>query len=601
MMLVSLVALWASTCTGELDVEPASNAVCLLQGAFLGARLGPPDEALEEAEAATEPPPPDADLDPKAWINASKECISLAMPRLLYVVAGTLHVAIVGDNGDVLEELVAEGETPSFGQSCFVHETNVLVGAPNDGIYLYRRGDLPTVWAGPTAPSNAAQLASPWSLSRKLSVPSDAFDSDFGWSVWMHGNYVAVGAPLLGRTYVLDARTGAVADTLPSGGWDLAGSNGLLAVADPVRPPPTDPAAGIGMVLLVRATEFPWVAVGEVSCVEDNSLFGFRIALFDETLAVSAPAVGAVHLFQGPVPFSLVSTLKHEEPGAKFGTALALSDGLLLVSDLRTPTDGHVYAYQLGDDDIEESLDAPPGHRRSYAFWRGLAVDADVIAAGGYDGDEEYKVQLYGWTRRRSDSIPTPLPTVYTPPPTPYTASTTRAPQATSTSTTTARTTAAVPTTRRTTTTSTTTWMTTSLPTNFTGLANPAQECKAKPIESGEAFCHKNGKVFRWIGMGAEVGVGCSMDPSMDCCGKFVAEVISCCKDAPGFSLDAYVSDFDNFACEVLGPTAVDPLTNTSSEGIRAGDLLPDSGDATAPTQCSFMDLMLECPAPLSH
>ena len=39
----------------------------------------------------------------------------------------------------------------------------------------------------------------------------------------MHGNYVAVGAPLLGRTYVLDARTGAVADTLPSGGWDLAG------------------------------------------------------------------------------------------------------------------------------------------------------------------------------------------------------------------------------------------------------------------------------------------------------------------------------------------------------------------------------------------
>ena len=99
------------------------------------------------------------------------------------MVAGTLHVAIVGDNGDVLEELVAEGETPSFGQSCFVHETNVLVGAPNDGIYLYRRGDLPTVWAGPTAPSNAAQLASPWSLSRKLSVPSDAFDSDFGWSV----------------------------------------------------------------------------------------------------------------------------------------------------------------------------------------------------------------------------------------------------------------------------------------------------------------------------------------------------------------------------------------------------------------------------------
>ena len=89
-----------------------------------------------------------------------------------------------------------------------------------------------------------------------------------------------------------------------------------------------------------------------------------------------------------------MSTLKHEEPGAKFGTALALSDGLLLVSDLRTPTDGHVYAfalrffehlglwfscgiacfgwfefevrevhaserYQLGDDDIEESLDAP--------------------------------------------------------------------------------------------------------------------------------------------------------------------------------------------------------------------------------------------------
>ena len=40
--------------------------MCLLQGAFLGARLGPLDEALEEAEAATEPPPPDADLDPKA-------------------------------------------------------------------------------------------------------------------------------------------------------------------------------------------------------------------------------------------------------------------------------------------------------------------------------------------------------------------------------------------------------------------------------------------------------------------------------------------------------------------------------------------------------
>jgi hypothetical protein len=556
---------------------------------------------LEEIATTAEPIENDAStLDPKVWIKDANDCISLALPRLLYVVAGILHVAIVGDNGDLLEEFVAEGEIPNFGQSCFVYETNVLVGAPNDGVYMYYRGDLPTAWAGPTAPSDSAQLASPWSLSKKLPVPSDAFDADFGWSVWMQGDYVAVGAPLLGRTYVMDGRTGSVADTLPSGGWDLSGSNGLLAVADPLRPPPTDPAAGNGMVLLVRAEELPWVPIGEVPCVEQNSLFGFRVVLFDQTLVVAAPVVAAVYLFQGPAPFSLVSTLKHDEPQAKFGNALALSDDLLLVSDLRSPTNGHVYAYELGEDEVEESLEAPPGHRDHYAFWRGLALDADVIAAGSYSRDDsghEYKVQLYGWSRRRSDRTPTPL--LATPSPTPLT---TEAPPATTITTTAAPTTAvttmAVATTRFSTTTSTTTSMT-ALPTNFTGLANPAEDCKAGPIESGKAFCHKNGKVFRWVGMGAEVGIGCSKDPSEDCCGKFVAEVIACCKDAPGFSLEAYISEFDDFSCKALGPTAIDPLSNTSSEGERAGDLFPDSHDPSAGHRCSFMDLMLECPVHL--
>jgi hypothetical protein len=511
-----------------------------------------------------------------------------------------LHIAIVGENGDLLEEFVAEGETPEFGQSCFVHETNVLAGAPNDGVYMYHRGDLPTAWAGPTAPSDSAMLASPWSLSRKLSVPSDAFDSDFGWSVFMQGDYVAVGAPLLGRTYVMDGRTGEVDDTLPSGGWDISGSNGFLAVADPVRPPTTDPDAGNGMVLIVRSDVRPWVPVGAVPCVEPDSLFGFRIALFDQTLVVAAPVVAAVYLFQGPFPFSLVSTLVHDEPQSKFGNALALSDDLLLASDLRSPTNGHVYAYPLGEDEIEESLDAPAGHRKHYAFWRGLAMDADVIAAGAYSSDEtgEYKVQLYGWSRRRSDSIPTPFPTEYTPSPTPYTSSTTEAPPTTSTSTTTEATTSTVATTRLTTTTSTTTW--TPLPTNVTGAASPVQHCKAAPIESEKAFCHRNGRVFRWVGIGSEVGIGCSLDPSVDCCGKFVAEVIACCKDVPGFSLDAYVSAFEDFTCKVLGQTAYDPLTNTtSSEGEKAGDLFPDSNHPSAGPQCSFMDLMLECPTQL--
>merc|ERR1719217_686813 len=193
------------------------------------------------------------------------------------------------------------------------------------------------------------------------------------------------------------------------------------------------------MVLLVRALTLPWVPVGEIPCVEQNSLFGFRVAMLDETLAVAAPVVAAVYLFQGPAPFSLVSTLMHDEPHSKFGNALALSDDLLLVSDLRSPRNGHVYAYQLGEDDIEESLEAPTGHRENYAFWRGLAMDADIIAAGGYSSDDngEYKVQLYGWTRRRSDSIPTPLPTLHTALPTPYTTSTTKSPPTTSTSTTT--------------------------------------------------------------------------------------------------------------------------------------------------------------------
>jgi hypothetical protein len=566
----------------------------MLQGSFLGSRLHS-EETVARALGPGEINNASAS-DPKAWINESKECISLALPRLLYVVSGILHVAIVGENGDLLEEFVAEGETPSFGQSCFVYGTKVLAGAPNDGVYMYTRGDLPTAWAGPTAPSDSGQLASPWSLSKKLPVPSDAFDSDFGWSVWMQGDYVAVGAPLLGRTYVMDARTGAVVDTLPSGGWDISGSNGLLAVADPVRPPPTNPEAGNGMVLIVRAEGLPWVPVAEVPCVEQNSLFGFRVALVDEILVVAAPVVSAVYLFQGPAPFALVSTLQHDEPRAKFGNALALQDDLLIVSDLTSPLDGHVYAYPLGGDEVEETLEPPAGHREKYAFWRGLAMDADIIAAGAYNEEnhEEYKVQLYGWSRRRSDSIPTPLPTVHTPSPTPYTTSTTEAPP--STFSTTRTTTARVATTRLSTTTSTTTSMT-PLPTNFTGVANPAQDCKALPIEPDKAFCHKNGKVFRWVGMGAEVGVGCTMDPSEDCCGKFVAEVIACCKDDPGFSLDAYLAEFNDFTCQVVGQTVVDPLTNTSSQGEKAGDLFSNVHPATSRHRCSFMDLMLECPA----
>lgn len=117
------------------------------------------------------------------------------------------------------------------------------------------------------------------------------------------------------------------------------------------------------------------------------------------------------------------------------------------------------------------------------------------------------------------------------------------------------------------------------------------------PIEPEKAFCHKNGKVFHWVGMGAEVGVGCTMDPSEDCCGKFVAEVIACCKDDPGFSLDAYLAEFNDFTCQVVGQTVVDPLTNTSSPAEKAGDLFPNVHPATSRNRCSFMDLMLECPA----
>merc|ERR1719235_196493 len=187
----------------------------------------------------------------------------------------------------------------------------------------------------------------------------------------------------------MDGRTGEVDDTLPSGGWDISGSNGFLAVADPVRAPTTDPDAGNGMVLIVRSDVRPWVPVGAVPCVEPDSLFGFRIALFDQTLVVAAPVVAAVYLFQGPVPFSLVSTLKHDEPDAKFGNALALSDDLLVVSDLRSPLSGHVYAYQLGEDDVEETLEAPSTNRENYAYWRALALDADIIAAGAYNQDNQ--------------------------------------------------------------------------------------------------------------------------------------------------------------------------------------------------------------------
>jgi hypothetical protein len=73
-----------------------------------------------------------------------------------------------------------------------------------------------------------------------------------------------------------------------------------------------------------------------------------------------------------------------------------------------------------------------------------------------------------------------------------------------------------------------------------------------------------------------------------DCCQRFLAEVIGCCKNHPGFALQEYLEAFRDLQC---GEWHTVPGSATAYPW-PAGEL----SNRTGTGDCQFMDLDLTCP-----
>jgi hypothetical protein len=130
---------------------------------------------------------------------------------------------------------------------------------------------------------------------------------------------------------------------------------------------------------------------------------------------------------------------------------------------------------------------------------------------------------------------------------------------------------------------------------DFNAFAVKQEEaCDATGLMRGKGFCHlASGEVLHWIVEQAgrpvdKVGIPCALDlgdaNAQSCCGRFIAEVLACCKDEPTFPIDGFLESYGALQCKAL--------TGPSAAGLPAA-----SGEPVIETKhCTFLGLDFVCP-----
>ena len=263
---------------------------------------------------------------------------------LAHTVAGNEKYAVVGSPGakrtdhnsfyildrkkkSVIKRVTHSGTDTGFGSVLLLRDDRVLVGAPGDSVvgsvYAYEipggkflhefsqpgkrqsgtrygisiASDGKFVWIGAPREGNGAVYqfnADTGKLVRKLKLPS-ALSSNFGHSLAICGDYVAVGAPsrnAASAVFIYKRSTGSLAGTIPSPykeggcfGTSLAGMGGArLAIGCPDRP---DSFFGAVMIHDLKAKAFPMIVMLTPSHAA-NKYHGDRIGMVGKTGSLSA-------------------------------------------------------------------------------------------------------------------------------------------------------------------------------------------------------------------------------------------------------------------------------------------------------------------------
>ena len=224
-----------------------------------------------------------------------------------------------------------------FGSSVDLAGDRAIVGQPSattgESAYVFER------------------VGSTWLVDARLTSPGQELSVDFGSSVAIDGDLVAVAAgfddeagPDYGAVHVFE-RFGSdwspVAKLLPSSslppafGWRLAIDGGSIFVSAPAEPPAA-PNAGSGAVYVFEQLGGQWVQFQKITGPDLSPMtsesFGGTIAVDGARIAIGVPNVGPatnkwqVRLYQraGPLAPFLFSEKVDSPPGLGYGNGIAV-------------------------------------------------------------------------------------------------------------------------------------------------------------------------------------------------------------------------------------------------------------------------------------
>jgi hypothetical protein len=289
-----------------------------------------------------------------------------------------------------------------FGSSVACFGKTVVVGAP------HQNGGEAYVFVEPSDGwSNMTETA-------RLTSPDNGGTDDFGYSVAIKGQTIAVGAPQAsgpvgwqGKAYIFER---------PKGGWkttsactaELTASNaqfddGLgasvsMSADKVVAGAPNGGGAGAAYVFVKPATGWATTTnfAAELTASDgvDGEAFGYSVSIFDNTVASGAYQTNAAYIFVEPANGWATETetakVTAVNPGSNFAYSLSLGSNKLVVGSANDPTDSAVFEYirSRAGWETTSKYNARLTSSDGSGFGFSVAVGGGVIVAGSIEGND---------------------------------------------------------------------------------------------------------------------------------------------------------------------------------------------------------------------
>lgn len=283
-----------------------------------------------------------------------------------------------------------------FGSSVACSWNTVVVGAP------HQHGGEAYVFVEPSGGwSDMTETA-------RLTSPDNGGTDDFGYSVAMKGETIAVGAPQAsgkvgwqGKAYIFER---------PKGGWkttsaftaELTASNahfdnGLGASVSMsanalVAGAPNGGGAGVAYVFVKPAagwaTTSNFTAELAASDGVDGDAFGYALSINGNTIASGAYQTNSAYIFVEPANGWVTGTetakVTAVNPGSNFAYSLSLGSGKLVVGSANDPSDSAVFLYikPMSGWKTTSTSKARLTSSDGYGFGFSVAVGGGVFVAG---------------------------------------------------------------------------------------------------------------------------------------------------------------------------------------------------------------------------